>query len=118
MRYTIKLTDMEFRAYHGCYDLEQKVGNRFVVDLEIATWQEDIAADDVTKAVNYLTVYGVVAHQMTLTQRTIEAVALNIIEALKAEFAQIEGLRCEVAKLAPPLGGKIGRVSVILEKQS
>ena len=28
MLYTIELHQMEFRAYHGCYDLEQKVGNR------------------------------------------------------------------------------------------
>ncbi|MFR9503632.1 MAG: dihydroneopterin aldolase [Rikenellaceae bacterium] len=116
MHYKIKLSDMEFRAYHGCYDLEQKVGNRFVVNLEIATSQEDIAADDLSQAVNYLVVYEVVEAQMKIIQRTIEAVALNIIEALKHEFPQIEGVKCEVAKLAPPLGGKIGRVSVVLEE--
>ncbi len=106
---------MEFRAYHGCYDLEQRVGNRFAVNLEIATWQDDVAADMVENAVNYLAVYQVVAQQMTKTQRTIEAVALNIIEALKGEFSQIESVQCEVAKIAPPLGGKISRVSVVLE---
>lgn len=105
---------MEFRAYHGCYDLEQKVGNRFVVNLQIATWQDDIAADDVRQAVNYLTVYELVKEQMALTQCTIEAVALNIIRTLRTHFAQIERVECEVAKLAPPLGGKIGRVSVVL----
>ncbi len=113
--YKIRLSDMEFRAFHGCYDLEQRVGNRFVVDLEIATSQADIAADQVQNAVNYLEVYASVEAQMRVTQRTIEAVALNIIEALKREFPQIEEVRCEVAKLAPPLGGKIGRVSVVLE---
>ncbi len=116
MQYKIKLSQMEFHAFHGCYDLEQKVGNRFVVDLEISTWQADIAADDVTAAVNYLTVYEVVAAQMKHTQRTIETVALNIIDAICDTFPSVEGVRCEVAKLAPPLGGKIGRVSVVLEK--
>ncbi|MFI3263960.1 MAG: dihydroneopterin aldolase [Rikenellaceae bacterium] len=116
MHYKIKLSDMEFRAYHGCYELEQKVGNRFVVDLEISTWQRDIAEDRVENAVSYLTVYEVVEQQMTVTQCTIEAVALNIIEALKSKFYQIEHIKCEVAKLAPPLGGKIGRVSVVLER--
>ncbi len=115
MHYTIKLSDMEFRAFHGCYDLEQKVGNRFVVDVEIDTWQRDIAEDKVENALNYLTAYEVVASQMAVTQCTIEAVALNIIKALRGKFSQIEKIRCEVAKLAPPLGGKIGRVSVVLE---
>ncbi len=114
MRYTIKLSEMEFRAYHGCYDLEQMVGNRFAVNVEIATSQEDIASDDLSQAVNYLTAFETVEREMKRTQRTIEAVALNIIEALK-EMDGVEGVRCEVAKIAPPLGGKIGRVSVILE---
>ncbi len=115
MNYKIRLSDMEFRAFHGCYDLEQRVGNRFVVNLEIATWQDNIAADRVELAVNYLTVYEVVRGQMKVTQRTIEAVALNIITALKSQFSQIEAVKCEVAKLAPPLGGKINRVSVVIE---
>ena len=35
MEYRIRLERMEFRAMHGCYELERKVGNRFTVDLEI-----------------------------------------------------------------------------------
>ncbi len=33
--YTITLERMEFHAFHGCYDLEQQVGNRFEVDLTL-----------------------------------------------------------------------------------
>ncbi len=107
---------MEFRALHGCYDLEQKVGNRYHVDLEITTELGDLAeCDDVTKAVNYLTAYEVVAEQMKVTCRTIEAATMNIIRALRAEFPQIITVRCTVAKLAPPLGGKLKSVSVTLE---
>ena len=35
MEYRIVLQRMEFRALHGCYELERKVGNRFTVALEI-----------------------------------------------------------------------------------
>ena len=115
MLYTITLQDMEFRAFHGCYDLEQKVGNRFNVALTITTHLGDVAQEDaVEKAVNYLTVYEIVEGQMKVTQRTIERVAQNIINAVKSHFPQIVEVECCVAKLAPPLGGKIGRVSVTL----
>lgn len=117
MEYRITLDCMEFRAFHGCYDLEQKVGNRFTVDLEITSELGDVAShDDVTQAVNYLTVYEIVRAQMRITQRTIERVAMNIIDALREAFAQILRVRCTVSKLAPPLGGKLARVSVTLEK--
>ena len=43
-------------------------------------------------------------------------VAANIIEALYADFAQIRHVKCRVSKLAPPLGGKLEKVSVVLER--
>ena len=105
MLYTIRLEDMEFRAYHGCYDLEREVGNRFNVRLAITAELGDAAdEDDVERTVNYLTVYETVREQMAVKQRTIERVAQNIVET-----------ECTVAKLAPPLGGKVGRVSVTMK---
>ena len=93
MEYRIVLSRMEFRALHGCY-----------------------VQDDVCKTVNYLTVYEVVRMQMRITQHTIERVAMNIIEAIYAAFAQVRHVKCTVSKLAPPLGGKLEKVSVVLEK--
>ena len=113
--YTIRLDGIYLRAYHGCYDLEQQVGNRFRVDMVIRTTLGDLPqSDDVTQAVNYLTVYEIVERTMKRTQRTIEAAASNIIEAVKEAFPEIESVECTVAKIAPPLGGKIDRVSVTL----
>ncbi len=117
MEYSIVLSDMEFHAYHGCYALERQVGNRFSVELEITAELGGVAAEDsVELAVNYLTVYEIVEQQMHRTQRTIERVADNIIGALYDAFGQIRRVRCKVSKLAPPLGGKVGRVSVVLER--
>lgn len=114
--YTIRLEGIVVRAYHGCYDLERKVGNRFRVDLSIRTPLGDLPqTDDVTRAVNYLTVYQIVERTMQRTQHTVEAAAVNVIEAVKTEFPQIAGIECTVAKIAPPLGGKIDRVSVTVE---
>ena len=113
--YTIRLDGIYLRAYHGCYDLEQQVGNRFRVDLAIRTPLGDLpSSDDVRDAVNYLTVFEIVEQTMKRTQRTIEAAAANIIEALKERFPEIVEVECTVAKIAPPLGGKIDKVSVTL----
>lgn len=113
--YTIRLDGIYVRAFHGCYDLEQQVGNRFRVDIVIRTPLGDLpATDDVTQAVNYLTVFEIVERTMQRTQRTIEAAASNVIAAIKEAFPQIMEVECTVAKIAPPLGGKIDKVSVTL----
>ena len=117
MEYRIVLTRMEFHALHGCYELERKVGNRFTVDLELTAELGHAATDDdVRKTVNYLTAYEVVEMQMRITQHTIERVATNIIEAVYATFPQVRHVKCTVSKLAPPLGGKLEKVSVVLER--
>ena len=109
--YTIRLDGIYVRAFHGCYDLEQQVGNRFRVDMAIRTPLGDLPqSDDVTKAVNYLTVFEIVERTMQRTQRTIEAAASNIIEAVKEAFPQIVEIECTVAKIAPPLGGRLTRL--------
>ena len=41
---------------------------------------------------------------------------LGDVDALYARFPQIRHIRCTVSKLAPPLGGKLEKVSVVLEK--
>ena len=116
MNYTITLQEMEFRAYHGCYDMERKVGNRFAVSLEVVTPLGRVAEDDdVTQAVSYLTMYELVDEQMQRTQHTIEAVAVNIITTIKGSFPEVVSVKCTVSKLAPPLGGKVARATVTLE---
>ncbi len=114
--YTINVEGMDFHAFHGCYELERRTGCHFTVDASIRTALGDVAAkDDVTLAVNYLTVYEVVRECMAEPKHTIECVAQSIIDALRGRFPQIESLRVRVTKMAPPLGGKVAKVSVELE---
>lgn len=104
---------MEFRASHGCYELEKIVGNRFMVDVEIDVEADDAArSDDVGRSVNYLTVYEIVRDQMQTPSNILENVAKRIIDAIYARFPECLKVTARVSKLAPPLGGKVDRVSV------
>lgn len=117
MIYTVSLENMEFKAYHGCYELEKVVGNRFRVDLTVdAELGEAAAADDVTRTVNYLDLYRTVAEQMACKSNILENVAQRIIDAVYGGYPNVVKVTVSVAKLAPPLGGKIGAVSVKLSK--
>lgn len=113
MRVTIELEGMEFRAPHGCYDLEKVVGNRFIVDLSLDVEIESAAEeDDLLKSVNYLSVYEIVSDQMQHPSNTLENVAWRIQQAIHSAFGQIVSSKVKVSKLAPPLGGKVEKVSV------
>lgn len=117
MRATIELERMEFRAPHGCYDLEKVVGNRYHVDLRMDVEIGDAPqCDDLLKSVNYLAVYEQVAEEIAKPSNILENVAWRILERIHRAFPQIVGSTVKVSKLAPPLGGKVEKVSVTLSK--
>lgn len=117
MRATIELEKMEFRGPHGCYDLEKVVGNRFHIDLSLDVEIGDAAEmDELLKSVNYLTVYQIVTQEVQKPSNTLENVAWRILDALHRSFNQIVSSKVKVSKLAPPLGGKMEKVSVTLTK--
>jgi dihydroneopterin aldolase len=108
---------MEFRAAHGCYDLEQKVGGNFEVDITLTVEGGDaVEVDDVSGTVNYVEVYETVREQMVTPSNIIENVAARIVDAVRTRFAQVKRVEVTVSKLAPPIGGKAAKVSVTLTK--
>ena len=112
---TIILENMEFYARHGCFELERKVGMRFSVDVEIeAPETEAIVADDITGTINYSDVYNVVKQQMDTPSKIIENVAGRILRAIHTHFPGAGKVTVRVSKIAPSLGGKVGRATVVL----
>ena len=83
----IELENMEFQAFHGCYPLEQVVGNRFLVNVTIeADLSLAAESDDVADTINYLHVYETVREQMAVKSHILEHVARRIIDAIYRRF--------------------------------
>ena len=117
MVYTIKIEGMEFRASHGCYDTEQRVGGNFVVDVALDVEDDGaVEADDISRAVNYVEVFDIIRKQMAIPSKIIENVAHRIAKTIYAKFPQVLRVEVTVAKLAPPIAGKIARVSATLTR--
>jgi dihydroneopterin aldolase len=113
----IKIENMEFYAFHGHFREEQIVGNRFLVDLTIET-DMTVAAntDNLRDAVNYQKAYEIVKAQMGKKSYLLENIAGRILDALYMEMEGVRKATVKVSKMNPPMGGKIGSVSVIMER--
>lgn len=113
---TIELENMEFYAFHGHYEEEQVVGNRFRVDLRFDVDGEQAAlTDELDTTVSYLDVYECVREQMQIPSHLLEHVSRRIGEALRERFPAILYIRLKVSKMAPPLGGQVEKVSLVTE---
>lgn len=112
----ISIEGMEFFAYHGCFKEEQIIGTKFIVDLYItADTSEAEATDDLSKTINYQSVYLLVKKQMQEKSKLLEHVGRRILDALKSEYPAIQDASIKVSKLNPPLGGKMDNVSLTLK---
>ena len=113
----IHLEDMEFYAFHGHYREEQIVGNKFIVDLTIETDMSiPSKSDNLKDAVNYQKAYLIVKSEMEKKSYLLENIAGRILDALYSEMSGIKKATIKVSKMNPPMGGKIGSVSVIMER--
>lgn len=111
----ISLENMEFFAYHGCYREEQLTGTRFLVDLWIETDTTTAEYSDVlADTINYQDIYLLVKEEMEKRSKLLEHVGRRILNRIRSNYPQIRSARVKVAKINPPLGGKIGSVSLTL----
>lgn len=113
----ISLHGVEFFAYHGYYDEEQKIGNKYSIDLTITVDLSEAAASDKLKAtINYEALYKIIAHVMQQKHRLLEHVAYAIIRTIKGTFNSVEHIEVSVSKFNPPIGGVCERAKVTIEE--
>jgi dihydroneopterin aldolase len=109
---TILLEGMEFFAFHGCFKEEQIIGTKFIVDLYIdvdTTLAEN--SDYLKDTVDYSGLYLCVKKQMEQKSHLLEHLAKRIVAAVQNEFPAVSAIELKLAKINPPLGGKMHQVS-------
>ena len=114
----IIIEEMEFYAFHGHYQEEQIVGNRFLVDLEFETNLATPAkSDKLDDAVNYQQAYLLIKNEMRRKKSNLlENIAKRILDALYEEMTGIEKATLRIRKMHPPMGGPIKSVGVTMSR--
>ena len=108
---------MEFYAFHGHFKEEQIVGNRFLIDLEIETDLELAGlSDKIEDATDYSVACRVVKQEMEKKSKLLENIAKRILDSLYANMKNIRKATVSIKKMNPPVGTKVGSVSVIMSK--
>jgi len=110
---TVALREIKFHAYHGFYQEEQLTGNNFSVDVEV-TFNAGIDTENLDLTVNYEVINEIVNRQMKLTQKLLETVVRNIIDALLASYPFLLTAHVGVKKFNPAMPGEIGHSFVQL----
>ena len=114
----LELEGMEFHAHHGCLEMERVCGNEFTVDFRA---ELDMSAacesDRLEDAVNYASIYDIVAKEMAVPSDLLEHVAARIVKAIEKEFPQIPSFSVRVSKKRPPVNGVAGWSRITLSNK-
>jgi dihydroneopterin aldolase len=112
---TIALEGLEFFAYHGVHDEEQRIGNRYQVDIQVNVDFSEAAENDKLKyTVNYGDLYEIISEVMKIKARLLEHIAKLIISKVREFYPNIEKIEVSISKFNPPIGGVCARAKVTL----
>lgn len=113
------LRKMVFYGYHGVFAEENRLGQKFIVDLELLMDLDRAArSDDVVDTINYAEIHALIK---TIVEgqpvKLIEALANNIAQAVLGTYTSIHEVTVGVTKPNPPFDITFDGVTVELRRR-
>ena len=111
----IHINDLRFRSHHGCMEEEARIGGDYRVDVIIQMDLNHAAqTDDLSATADYCDDHRIVAKEMAIRSKLIEHVAQRIVNGLRAQWPAAHQFEVKLTKFAPPIGGDVHSVAVVL----
>ncbi len=114
----ILLNEMEFYGYHGVFQEENKLGQRFRVTVELhLDLRKSGQSDELEDSVNYAEIYSI-------AKSVVEGDAMNLVEAVAEKisseiletFKVVESCKITLIKPDPPIPGHYQSVAVEINR--
>jgi dihydroneopterin aldolase len=104
----IRLTGLQFYAYHGATDGERENGQRFEIDVELRVDFSEVVDGDMSTIVDYVSVYDTVREIIAgEPYEFLETLVRDIAQTIRQRHAMLAGGRVRVRKSSVPLSGII-----------
>lgn len=113
---SIEINGLKIYAYHGVFEVEQKVGQWYHIDCILRYDLNSAAESDfIDKAIDYAAVSQIIKDEMKISSKLIENVAARVGQKILNAFPLIYGGSIKLTKINPPIGMNLDSVSVNLE---
>lgn len=114
---SILIEKLDIYAYHGFFSEEERLGQRFTLDIVLAT---DIRAsaisDSLADTVDYGKVVALVIETFTARRfNLLEAAARSVALAVLAAFPPVSRVEITLRKPAPPIPATLAAVGIKLD---
>ncbi|RFM27115.1 dihydroneopterin aldolase [Deminuibacter soli] len=109
---TIELSALQFFAYHGLYEEEKRLGNRFELDVTIVYQPGYFPPRTIDDTLDYVSVYSLIKQVMEQREDLLETVLHNMAHSLFNTFAPIHTVQLYLKKQQPPIVGFEGVIGI------
>ncbi len=109
----IKVENIAIYAFHGCMEEEAKIGSEYLVDVDVkADLSKSAKSDGLNDTVDYVHLTNIVYQEMAIRSELLEHVAQRILNRILEESPMVKKATVWVAKINPPTGGNVEKVTV------
>ncbi|MGL5513480.1 MAG: dihydroneopterin aldolase [Sporomusa sp.] len=114
MSHRISLKNMVFYGFHGVYDFERQLGQRFYIDLEMkADLDQAGRSDQLAETVDYVAVYNQTKEIVENNQfQLLEALSYLIAEEVLRLHPLVQEVTVRVRKPSVPIAAALDYVEV------
>ena len=98
---------MEFYSFHGYYEAERRMGNKYLLDVFVELTTDLVDSEEIQDTVNYEHIYDICEKEMADSKQLLESVAFSIGDQLKSKFQIIKKVSVRLQKVGVQLGGKV-----------
>ena len=105
MRTVLFIDNLEVFANHGLFEEENKLGQKFIFDIECElNYKKAMFSDEMTDSISYADITEVVVKTATTnTFNLLERLAGEILKNIFTEFSQIENINLKINKPGAPI---------------
>ena len=114
MKTKLFINNLEIFANHGLFEEENKLGQKFIFDIECElNYQKALFSDEMTDSISYADIAEVVVKTATTnTFNLLERLAGEILKNIFTEFPQIENINLKINKPGAPIKYHFGKCGV------
>ena len=105
MKTVLFIDNLEVFANHGLFEEENKLGQKFIFDIECElNYKKAMFSDEMTDSISYADIAEVVVKTATTnTFNLLERLAGEILKNIFTEFSQIENIKLKINKPGAPI---------------
>jgi dihydroneopterin aldolase len=114
---SIELHNIRLHAFHGIFEGEEKLGNDYIINLDVIYEEGTNSFDDINATISYVDLYEIVKQRMQIPTGLLEKVCESIIRRIKHQYPFVKEVSLSIHKLQAPISQLEGSVGVRMNKK-